>query len=486
LAQVSDVNTLLRGGAAKFPTYKVKGTGVMNLFDAQGKMTPEGIELMKKSGLTLPAGQIVLRIGKVDDPNTDKVFFQVIPSKELGVVTQSGDIKEIPTAQLEKLPVVQDVKKPTAPSVPNASTSGKSTAPATPGATTPSKSTTPESGKSEQKPIEPSSQGSQNDLIGKKIDDLKDLKVQDITPEFKSVGYGKNMNVYYKLNLNTKEVYRTDMDGNITAVFKRGSTPPATIQENISMDLIFVNPLLFESMVMDEEESVGNSYVCMGDCKGQTTMSKKFTNTVDSIVSGTFVEPKVNIGSGGDNSKSVKTGWENYPCVTENTAMKQLKRSDGTIAYEDGGNFYFSNGRFKDKKTGTVGNYSCSGSGEIVSDKQSGQDIAKKEEKPKEGLPPAPPKTGDKISVYGKSSMTKVFKNPTDTLPTAFFGVNDVIGYWDGKTTVKGKHDADYYVIKGVRYKPFGDMPYSFEKSFPNDTAYVRTSDSYTKSSSLS
>ena len=91
LAQVSGVNTLLRGGAAKFPTYKVKGTGVMNLFDAQGKMTPEGIELMKKSGLKLPAGQIVLRIGKVDDPNTDKVFFQVIPSKELGVVTTLCD-----------------------------------------------------------------------------------------------------------------------------------------------------------------------------------------------------------------------------------------------------------------------------------------------------------------------------------------------------------------------------------------------------------
>ena len=354
LAKVNDLNTIVRGGAAKFDTYKVKGTGVINLFDKDGKMTPEGIELMKKSGLKLPAGQIVMRIGKVDDPNTDKVFFQVIPTTELSVVTQSGNIKNVDPKELEKLPTVQDLK-PSAP------------------ATTPATTPTTSGGKTY----------TDADLLNKKIDDVAKtygLKIKDITPQFHKQGW--TAGAYYKLNEDNKDVYRCTKDGIITAIFKRkkgASSTKGAVSENFNMDLIFINPLLFESVVSEQTttEEVSADYYEMVDAAGKTKkMTDKFTQVVDGTYKGTPGGDKKKTSGGKDKTKTgggdkgtTKSGWDSYPCVAKNTVMKQSKMSDGSIVYLDAGNTYYSNGRFKDNKTGTMGNYSCDGE-KIVSDKK--------------------------------------------------------------------------------------------------------------------
>jgi hypothetical protein len=354
LAKVNDVNTLLRGGAAKFDTYKVKGTGVINLFDKDGKMTPEGIELMKKSGLKLPAGQIVMRIGKVDDPNTDKVFFQVIPAKELSIVTQSGDIKNIDPKELEKLPTVQDLK-PSAPVVP-----------------TPTPSPITSDTFTETKDF----------LVGKKIDELAkkfNLKITDMTPQFKEQGW--TAAAYYKRNDETRTVYGVNKDGIILSFFKRvKGAPKKGVSENFNMDLVFINPLLFESVVSEQDtktvETENDYYIKMDGSGKETKMSDKFTQVVDGTYKGTPGGNKKKSGSGnkkksgsGGDKTTTKDSWSSYPCVAKNPKMKQSKMSDGSTVYQDAGNVYYSNGRFKDIKTGTMGNFSCNGD-KIVSDKK--------------------------------------------------------------------------------------------------------------------
>jgi hypothetical protein len=352
LAKVNDVNTLVRGGAAKFDTYKVKGTGVISLFDKDGKMTPEGIELMKKSGLKLPAGQIVMRIGKVDNPNTDKVFFQVIPAKELSIVTQSGDIKNVDPKELEKLPTVQDLK-PSAPVEP-----------------TPTPATTDTF--TENKDF----------LIGKKIAELAkkyNLKITDMTPQFKEQGW--TASAYYKRNDETKTVYGVDKNGVIQSFFKRvKGTSNKGVSENFNMDLVFVNPLLFESVVTEQdttktEDTSGDYYIKMDGNGKETKMSGKFTQVVDGTYKGTPGGDKKKTGgsgkkkTGSGDKTTTKGDWSSYPCVAKNAKMKQSKMSDGSTVYEDAGNVYYSNGRFKDIKTGTMGNFSCDGD-KIVSDKK--------------------------------------------------------------------------------------------------------------------
>lgn len=344
LAKVSDVNTVLRGGAGKFDTYKVKGTGVISLFDKDGKMTPEGIELMKKSGLKLPAGQIVMRIGKVDDPNTDKVFFQVIPSKEISVVTQSGDIKNINPKELEQLPTVQDLK-PTTP--------------------TPS---------AEVKPADKTQTAAtktfveDGSIFGKKIEDLEkeyNLKIKDVTPEFKKMGW--TASAYYKKNEETKTVYGTNADGVIKSMFKRMKS--GGVSESFNMDLVFVNPLLFESVISEQETKTeggeADYYVKIDSTGKETKMSDKFTQVVDGTYKGTPGEKKSSGKSDSakksdDGKPSASDDWSYYPCVTQNSAMKKEKANDGSTIYKDAVNIYYSNGRYA-APNGKTGDYHCEG-----------------------------------------------------------------------------------------------------------------------------
>jgi hypothetical protein len=250
LAKVSDVNTILRGGASKFDTYKVKGTGVINLFDKDGKMTPEGIELMKKSGLNLPAGQIVMRIGKVDDPNTDKIFFQVIPTKELSVVTQSGDIKNVDPSELEKLPTVQDVK----PSTPASTSTTSSTPSSSEPSSTPSTTKTVDISKLES-------------MKNKKASDFGVDKMRDITKDLAKGGYGweipgKKFYADYSFDPKYPITYTVE-NGIIVDIHY---TEPNATNESFNMDLIFVNPLLFESIVNEQAAPTTKKYKCIGRC----------------------------------------------------------------------------------------------------------------------------------------------------------------------------------------------------------------------------
>lgn len=350
LAKVSDVNTLLRGGAAKFDTYKVKGTGVISLFDKDGKMTPEGIELMKKSGLKLPAGQIVMRIGKVDDPNTDKVFFQVIPAKELSIVTQSGDIKNVDPKELEKLPTVQDLK--------------------------PSEPVTPFKGKGVTD--EPFSE-TKDFLIGKKIDELTkqyNLKITDMTPQFKEQGW--TAAAYYKRNDDTKTVYGVNKDGIILSFFKRvKGAPKKGVSENFNMDLVFVNPLLFESVVSEQDtktvETENDYYIKMDGSGKETKMSDKFTQVVDGTYKGTPGGDKKKTGGGGkktgggDTTTTTKTDWSAYPCVTKKSGYKKVKTDKGESYQSQGDRLwnYYADGTYTTKdSSGKIvesGTYKCEG-----------------------------------------------------------------------------------------------------------------------------
>lgn len=350
LAKVNDVNTLLRGGASKFDTYKVKGTGVMQLFDGSGKMTPEGIELMKKSGLKLPAGQIIMRIGKVDNPNTDKVFFQVIPAKELSIVTQSGDIKNIDPKELEKLPTVQDLK-PSAPVVP-----------------TPTPKPTTTDTFTETKDF----------LIGKKIDDLAkqfNLKITDMTPQFKEQGWTSA--AYYKRNDETKTVYGVNKDGIILSFFKRvKGAPKKGVSENFNMDLVFVNPLLFESVISEQDnktvETENDYYIKMDGNGKETKMSDKFTQVVDGTYKGTPGGGKKKSGGGktktdGGDKTTTKTDWSAYPCVTKKTGYKKVKTDKGESYQSQGDRLwnYYADGTFTTKdssgKVVDTGTYKCEG-----------------------------------------------------------------------------------------------------------------------------
>lgn len=329
LAKISDLNTILRGGASKFDTYKVKGTGVMNLFDATGKMTPEGIELMKKSGLTLPAGQIIMRIGKVDDPNTDKVFFQVVPTKEISVVTKSGDIKNLDPTELENLPTVQDLKPTAAP------------APV-------------------QKPSETTTFVEDKSLIGKKIEDLAkqfNLKITDITEKFKEAGY--TASPFYKKNEDTKTVYGVDKDGNIKSIFKRlkGEKVEA-VAESFNMDIIFTNPLLFES-VISEQETTPDYYIKTDAAGKETKMNNKFTQVVDGTWKGGGSTTGGGGTRGGGESKPSTDPWANYPCITSNSAIKKIDDPKMGIFYQDAANNYYSNGRYYNFKTKKKGDYRC-------------------------------------------------------------------------------------------------------------------------------
>jgi len=235
LAKVSNVNTVLRGGAAKFDTYKVKGTGVTSLFDKNGELTPEGTELMKKSGLVLSPDESVILLGGIDNPNTDKLFFQVVPNKDIRSVNKDGVID---TKKLDSLPTVQN-NKPSAPVSP-----------------TPS-------------PITSDTFTETKDfLVGKKIDELAkkfNLKITDMTPQFKEQGW--TASAYYKRNDETKTVYGVDKNGVIQSFFKRvKGTSNKGVSENFNMDLVFVNPLLFESVVTEQdttktEDTSGDYYI---------------------------------------------------------------------------------------------------------------------------------------------------------------------------------------------------------------------------------
>ena len=53
---------------------------------------------------------------------------------------------------------------------------------------------------------------------------------------------------------NTKTVYGVNKDGIILSFFKRvKGAPKKGVSENFNMDLVFVNPLLFESVVSEQD-----------------------------------------------------------------------------------------------------------------------------------------------------------------------------------------------------------------------------------------
>ena len=80
-----------------------------NLVDTHKRITKDGMELAKKAlseiGVSLKPGQVLMRIGKKDTSDKDKVFFQIVPTTELSVVTSDNEIKNLDPKQLEQLVV---------------------------------------------------------------------------------------------------------------------------------------------------------------------------------------------------------------------------------------------------------------------------------------------------------------------------------------------------------------------------------------------
>ena len=353
LAKVSNVNTVLRGGAAKFDTYKVKGTGVTSLFDKNGELTPEGTELMKKSGLVLSPDESVILLGGIDNPNTDKLFFQVVPNKDIRSVNKDGVID---TKKLDSLPTVQN-NKPSAPVSP-----------------TPS-------------PITSDTFTETKDfLVGKKIDELAkkfNLKITDMTPQFKEQGW--TASAYYKRNDETKTVYGVDKNGVIQSFFKRvKGTSNKGVSENFNMDLVFVNPLLFESVVTEQdttktEDTSGDYYIKMDGNGKETKMGGKFTQVVDGTYKGTPGGDKKKTGSG---DKTTTSDWSAYPCVAKKAGYTKVKTDKGE-SYQSKGDWlwnYYADGTFTAKdssgKTVKSGTYKCDGDKITIS--TTGGDTVKK------------------------------------------------------------------------------------------------------------
>jgi hypothetical protein len=341
VAKVSDINTLVRGGASKFDTYKIKGTGVTQLFDDKGKMTPEGMELMKKSGLNLPAGQVVMRIGKRDDADTDKVFFQVVPATELSIVTKDQQIADLTAQDLDKL-ATEKTKVVPAP--------------------TPSPKQEPTPTPSGKIPSDKELLYSQYSKFEKVLDTV------DGTKNFNSAGYTKFVGATYKINKVNGDVYRVTKDGVISAIFKKKGKE--LTKENFNLDLVFVNPMLFESVILEQTTGKNYEYQCVGDCSGQNIMSTKFTDVVDDTLAGKEWKGEVQ-PTPSPTPSPVKEGgdWSNFPCITSNPAIKKIEDPKFGVIYQDAANKYFANGRFLDIKAGKMGNYKCEGN-KIVSDKQ--------------------------------------------------------------------------------------------------------------------
>lgn len=353
-----------KAGKAKFKTsegkfkiakigdnqFSIKGKGAGQFLDDKGEITSRGYnfiqQMLPQIGSTLDANKLIVRLGdkEKNTPDLDKIFFTVVDKKDIYTVKNDKTLQKLSDAELSQK---QEIKKTEveAPKtdVKDSSTTTTGTGQSTTTSTTDTTKTTQDGTKTEEK----------SSIIGKTFKDLgTDIsKLIDATEEMHSQGFTRGFK--YFIDPTDKTVYSVDKNDKIDYVFNRNIVKSESVimKENFNMDLIFVNPLLFESIVT-EQEKVNDYYM-----KDGSRLSQKFTDTVDSIVSRK------------NSTKSESGGWDNFPCITKNSAMKQGKMSNGSTTYQDAANVYYANGRFKDIKTNKMGNYHCEGD-KIVSDKK--------------------------------------------------------------------------------------------------------------------
>lgn len=345
--QKGKLGSFLRGGGNS-PVYKIIFTDNADKYleidpkdNTSFVLNAAGFKEAKDNGLPVNTGDMVRLVGKKEKQDKDKILVTIIKPTEMGVVTGT-ELAKVDPAKVEQLAVSSG----------SAGTSGSAGSAGSTG-------TSGTNGTS-------SANVSTDSLVGKKLKDsgLNLNDIIDVTDKFNTYGYSGR--AYYKINKTTKDVYGVGKDDTIEAVWVRGKAPQ---KESFNMDLLFVNPLLFESVLNEADEIDMSLYTCMGNCKGQKTMDADFTKLVDDSLAGKEIKKrtKKSDGSGGGDDNKSK-GWGSYTCVSKNPAMKESKMTNGSTVYVDGGNVYYSNGRFKDKKTGTMGNYHCEGD-KIVSDK---------------------------------------------------------------------------------------------------------------------
>lgn len=353
-----------KAGKAKFKTsegkfkiakiddnqFSIKGKGAGQFLDDKGEITSRGYnfiqQMLPQIGGSLDSNKLIVRLGdkEKNTPDLDKIFFTVVDKKDIYTVKNDKTLQKLSDAELSQK---QEIKK-TEVEVPktdvkSSSTTTTGTGQSTTTSTTDTTKTTQDGTKTEEK----------SSIIGKTFKDLgtDTSKLIDATEKMHSQGYTRGFK--YFIDPTDKTVYSLDKNDKIDYVFNRNVVKSESVimKENLNMDLIFVNPLLFES-VISEQEKVGDYYM-----KDGVKLSQKFTDTVDSILSNK------------EQVKDVSDAWGKYPCVAKNSAMKQTKMTNGSIAYKDAANYYYSNGRFMDIKTKKMGNYHCEGD-KIVSDKK--------------------------------------------------------------------------------------------------------------------
>lgn len=181
-------------------------------------------------------------------------------------------------------------------------------------------------------------------ILNKKLADLG-IKTIDVTSQIRNGGYGKNLtDANYQINVQNKDVYRSQ-NGVVTAIFKRKS---GSTNENFSVGSFYLNPLLFESVVNEQQTVNPDYYECIGNCYNQKKMDNRFTITVDNALTG----KKSETGQKSD-------PWAKFPCVIK-TAQKITDPKMGVV-YKDNTYFYYSNGRLKTIKGGAMGSFTCDG-----------------------------------------------------------------------------------------------------------------------------